>query len=402
VAIKQDITERKNLELQIARTQRLESVGMLASGIAHDLNNIFAPIPLSLELLKLKYPDSDARRMLELIEGAGLRGAGIVRQVLTFARGMDGERMGVEPKYLVKELAQMLRETLPRNIAIEVEVVPVLPPVEADATQLHQVLLNLAVNARDAMPGGGRLTLGAQAVLVDEARAAANPPLKPGPCVALTVTDTGTGIAPEVLEHMFEPFYTTKPRDKGTGLGLSTVYGIVRSHGGSIEVTSQLGVGTAFTVLLPALGQAAADAPETPAGHARLAGAGRRVLVVDDEDSIRLVTARALEHHGFVVETAGDGLEALEKFRANPFGFAALITDLMMPQMGGRELVEQVRRLAPNLPVLVSSGLAETETDQADSPAHPPQVPHTLLRKPYTEDELLRALGEEIALRSGQ
>jgi PAS domain S-box-containing protein len=400
VAIKQDITERKSLELQVARTQRLESVGLLASGIAHDLNNIFAPILLSLELLKLKYPEAETRQMLELVEAAGHRGASIVRQVLTFARGMDGERTNVQPKYLVRELAQMIGETLPRNITIETRLEPGLHAVEADATQLHQVLLNLAVNARDAMPDGGRLTLGAANVAVDEVRAFRNLPLRPGPFVALTVTDTGSGITPAVMEHMFEPFYTTKPRGKGTGLGLSTVYGIVRSHGGVVEVSSQLGRGTCFTVLLPAIRESVSGGPARPVPPAALAGAGRRVLVVDDEESIRVVSARVLTQHGFVVETAVDGVEALEKFRADPARFAVVVTDLMMPRMGGRDLVREIRRLAPDLPVICSSGLMESEGEAGATDA-PEALPGVLLRKPYGEKELLAVIREGLGAGEG-
>ncbi|SDR82496.1 PAS domain S-box protein [Opitutus sp. GAS368] len=397
VAIKQDITERKDLEKQLARAQRLESIGMLASGIAHDLNNIFAPILLSLELLKLKYPTADARKTLEMIESAGQRGAGIVRQVLTFARGIEGERRPVQPKYLVKEAAQILGETLPRNIRIETELAAGLPPVMGDATQLHQVLLNLAINARDAMPAGGCLVLGGQALLVDEARAARNPPLKPGPCLALTVADNGSGIPPQVLEHIFEPFYTTKPLGKGTGLGLSTVYGIVRSHGGAVEVATQLGTGTVFTVLLPALESPAERVDSRPPQAVPFSGAGRRVLVVDDEETIRLITLHALQRHGFTVEVAEDGQEALETFRADPARFALVLTDLMMPRMNGRQLAQQIRRLAPSLPIIASSGLAVDGSGSAEGEMSLSALGvRILLRKPYTEAELLTAMRQEL------
>jgi len=397
VAIKQDMTERKALEKQLARAQRLESIGMLASGIAHDLNNIFAPILLSLELLKLKYPTADARKTLEMIEGAGQRGAGIVRQVLTFARGIDGERTPVQPKYIVKEAAQILSETLPRNIRIETEVAQDLPPVMGDATQLHQVLLNLAINARDAMPAGGRLVLGAKTVQVDAARALHNPPLKPGLCVALTVSDTGSGIPPEVLEHIFEPFYTTKPLGKGTGLGLSTVYGILRSHGGAAEVATKLGVGTVFTVLLPALATPAGKVDSRPPMDTPLDGAGRRVLAVDDEEPIRLITLHTLQRHGFAVEVANDGAEALAIFRGDPSRFAIVITDLMMPRMNGRKLAQEIRRLAPSLPIIASSGLSEESAEPGGGESSLTALGvRTLLRKPYTEAELLAAMRREL------
>lgn len=397
VAIKQDISERKRLEQQLARTQRLESVGMLASGIAHDLNNIFAPILLSLELLKLKYPTADARKTLELIEQAGQRGAGIVRQVLTFARGVDGARAEVQPRHLLREIATMLKETLPRQIEVRVEGDRDLATVWADATQLHQVVLNLAINARDAMQGRGMLVLGARNVAVDADRAAQHPPLAPGPHVALSVADTGPGILPDVLEHVFEPFFTTKPRGEGTGLGLSTVYGIVKSHGGAVEVETELGRGTTFRVLLPVAsatrtsGERHSDSP-----FEVLQGGGRRLLVVDDEESIRLVTVAVLQRHGFVVETAIDGEDALQSFRRDPGRFAAVITDLMMPRMGGRELITELRWLAPRLPLIASSGLSSDPPHDTPEPSPQELGATSLLRKPYTEAELLEALRQAL------
>lgn len=396
VAMKQDITERKGLELQLARAQRLESIGLLASGIAHDLNNIFAPISLSLEMLKLKYPAADGQKMLELIETSVHRGAGIVKQVLTFARGIESERVPLQPKYLVKELGQILHETMPRNIEIETRLAEGLPAIVGDATQLHQVLLNLAINARDAMPDGGQLTLRAENTLVDAARAARNPPLKPGPYVAFTVADTGSGMPPEVLEHMFEPFYTTKPRGKGTGLGLSTVYGIVRSHGGAVEVSTKLGVGSGFTVLLPVAGQVESRPDSRSPLPEPLQGAGRRVLVVDDEEPIRLITMHALMRHGFVAEVAIDGYEAKEIFLLDPTRFALVITDLMMPRMNGLELVRQIRPLAPALPIIVSSGLSEEKGEEAADISLSGLGVRTILRKPYAEAELLAALRQEL------
>jgi len=395
VAIKQDITEQKQLEQQLARAQRLEGIGMLASGIAHDLNNIFAPILLSLELLKLKYPMADARRMLDTIESAGQRGAGIVKQVLTFARGIEGERTEVQPKYLLKEMAQILGETLPRNIRVETDLAANLSPVLGDATQLHQVLLNLAINARDAMPVGGRLVLGARDVLVDEARAARNPPLKPGRCVAFTVTDTGSGIPPEVLERMCEPFFTTKPIGKGTGLGLSSVYGIVRSHGGAVEVKTKVGEGTEFCVLLPARPHEASDQDTARPEAVTIQGAGRRILVVDDEETIRIVTAATLQQHGFMVETAEHGAAGLAKFLRHT-DYAAVVTDLMMPRMNGYEMAREIRRHDPRVPILVSSGMTGDSGSTGPENGFASLGIKTLLTKPYSEDHLLRALAAEL------
>lgn len=399
VAIKQDVSERKDLELQLARTQRLESIGMLASGIAHDLNNIFAPILLSLELLKIKYPTADGRKTLELIEQTGQRGAAIVKQVLAFARGIEGERAEVQPRYLIKELSAMLRETLPRQIAVKVEVAAGMPLVSGNSTQLHQVLLNLAINARDAMPAGGVLTLGARVIEVDESWRGRHPELRPGPHVALSVTDTGTGIPADVLEHVFEPFFSTKPRGQGTGLGLSTVYGIVKSHGGAIEVATRLGAGTTFTVMLPVASSASTGTPSagsSPPMAETCFGGGRRLLVVDDEESIRLVMLHALQRHGFVVETAIDGAEALEIFRGAPGRFSAVVTDLMMPRMNGRDLVREIRRLDTAVPIVACSGLTDGGgKEPGDKAVLAACGVKTLMRKPFTEGELLDALEAE-------
>jgi len=399
VAVKQDITERRMLEQQLARAQRLEGIGMLASGIAHDLNNIFAPILLSIEMLKMKYPASDGRRMVELIESAGTRGAGIVRQVLTFARGLEGERTEVNLRYLIKEAAQIFGETLPRQIQIETEVAAEVPTVLGDATQLHQVLLNLAINARDAMPDGGRLVLGARAMEVDAARAPTRQTLKAGRCVVLTVRDTGTGMTSQVQERIFEPFFTTKPLGQGTGLGLSTVYGIVRGHGGVVEVSSEVGRGTEFRVWLPALEQKA-PAPDNAAVRNQaqaLHGRGRRVLVVDDEEAIRLITRAALERHGFEVVTASDGVEGWTHFEADPKGFAAAVIDLMMPRMNGRQLVRQMRMLAPDLPVIFSSGLTDEKNGSAPQLTFEALRVKSLLHKPYNEAQLLATLAEVLS-----
>lgn len=402
VAIKQDITGEKQLEQQLARAQRLESIGMLASGIAHDLNNIFAPILLSMELLKLKYPTADSRKTLEMVETTCQRGAGIVRQLLTFARGIDGERTEIQLKYVLKEAAQILGETLPRSIQVETEITPNLPAVLGDATQLHQVLLNLAVNARDAMPDGGHLKFAATLINVDEARAARNHPLRAGPCVALAVSDTGTGIPPGVVEHMFEPFFTTKPLGKGTGLGLSTVYGIVRGHGGAIEVQTEPGKGTVFTLLLPALDRRLERPDSRPPLEMPLAGEGRRILVVDDEEPIRLITLHALQRHDFKVETAIDGVEGLEIFRSDPDRFAAIITDLMMPRMNGREMIQEIRRLAPDVSIIASSGFSEENSRIGSQERLAALGVPVLLRKPYTEGELLTALRREFEARSAR
>jgi PAS domain S-box-containing protein len=404
VAVKHDISERKKLEQQIRRTQRLESIGLLASGIAHDLNNILAPITLALELLKIKYPGGEAEKLLGMIETSAKRGAGIVRQVLTFAQGVDGARGEVQPRHLLKDIGGLIDETFPRNIRSELVIAPDVCPILGDVTQLHQVMLNLAVNARDAMPEGGTLRLGAHNVTLERARESGAILLPPGRYVALVVADSGVGIPTEVMERMFEPFFTTKPQGKGTGLGLSTVYGIVRSHGGLVEVQSSPGQGTEFRVLLPAVTGPLATAGSHPPQPKLAAGAGRRVLVVDDEEAIRVVTARTLERHGFTVETAADGVEGLEKFRREPGTFAAVLTDLMMPRMNGYQLAAEIRKTDPGIPILASSGMTgEGMMGAADgTEILLTQLGiHLRLAKPYSEEQLLRTLAEGLAPAAG-
>lgn len=394
VAVKEDITNERRLEQQAARSQRLESVGMLASGIAHDLNNVLTPIMLAVELLRTEGLSATAASRLDLVGQAAQRGAGIVKQVLTFARGVEGERTIVQPRYLLKEMAQLAEETFPRSIEIEVENGRDVPTIRGDITQLHQVLLNLAVNARDAMPRGGRLTLGVHGVTVDAERARALAPFAPGRYVEITVSDTGTGMTEEVLEHMFEPFFTTKPRGKGTGLGLSTVYGIVRSHGGKVEVDTALGRGTTFRILLPEVIEKSEPRAPVAAASRVLEGGGRRVLVVDDEEPIRVVLTQMLRRHGFDPVPASDGVEALRIFGQRPTAFHAAIVDLMMPRMHGTEVIRELRTLLPALRIVYSSGFAggdemteamvELAADQANA----------FLPKPFLEDELLAALRE--------
>ena len=239
--INTDITERKKLEQQFLRTQRLESIGTLAGGIAHDLNNLLAPILLAIDILRHQLMDDKGRRTISLIESSARRAADMVKQVLTFARGVEGERMILQPEHLLKEMAKIAQQSFPKSLEVVVHSEPGLNAVTGDATQLHQVLMNLCVNARDAMPGGGRITLSAENLELDKHYAAMNPEAQPGPYVLLRVKDTGSGMPPEILEKIFEPFFTTKEVGKGTGLGLSTVMAIVRSHSGFVRVDSEPG-----------------------------------------------------------------------------------------------------------------------------------------------------------------
>ncbi len=382
--IQTDITDHKKLESQFLRAQRLESIGTLASGVAHDLNNVLAPILMSAPLLRDELPDGLKEKIIDTIESSAERGAQIVRQVLTFARGVEGERVMLDPRHLIKEMTEIAGQTFPKSIKLTSTVSDDLAYIEGDPTQLHQVLLNLAVNARDAMPDGGKLTLSAQNFEVDEQYAAMTPGTSVGPYVLISVADTGTGIPAHVLEKMFDPFFTTKGIGKGTGLGLSTVLGIVQSHHGTINAYSTPS-GTTFRVLLPAtqglldLQAAVVDLPQ---------GSGETVLVVDDEVAIRDVAKVMLERNGYQVLVADDGPSALALFAQRQSEITLVLTDYLMPIMNGLALARILRKMNPRAQIVLSSGRAD-DCSAAEMEASGVTA---LLTKPYTKVTLLRTL----------
>jgi len=387
LAINTDITERKKLEQQFLRAQRLESIGTLAGGIAHDLNNLLAPITLGVQLLRIKDGEKERRVIIDNIERSARRGAELVKQVMSFARGVEGARVAVYLKHVVREVEAIIENTFPKNIRLEISIPPDLWLIMGDPTQLNQVLLNLCVNARDAMPHGGRLQIVAENVTIDKPYAVMNRGVEAGPYVKLEVTDTGTGIPPELLERIFDPFFTTKEQGKGTGLGLATLQGIVRSYGGFVNVYSELGKGTTFKVYLPAQNEAGTEAPdkvtvEMPRGH------GEWILVVDDENSVVEVTKQTLEAFGYRVYTASDGAEAISVYAMHRDEIAAVLTDMMMPVMDGPALIAALRRINPRVRVIAASGLSANDhlTSLAQS-----GVKH-FLPKPFTTDTLLRML----------
>jgi hypothetical protein len=379
--------ERKTLQEQVLRSQRLESVGRLAGGIAHDLNNILAPIVLGAPMLRDAVQDSDARETLNAMEISANRGARIIAQLLAFSRGGGGARAPVQLPLVVRDMVAIIRETFPKNITLNTELPHDVWTVHGDATQLHQVLMNLCVNARDAMPLGGVLTLGLSNVALDPAAAGKIPGLQPGPHVLLSVMDTGTGIAPEVLDKIYDPFFTTKEVGKGTGLGLSTVLGIVQDHGGAVQAGSRLGDGTRFSVYLPAANPvptAATAAAPGPHPHGR----GELILLVDDEAAIRSVIRRLLERHGYRVVVAVNGRDGLECYERNRPAVAVVITDLIMPELDGLSFIHQLRKTDPALPVIAASG-HPAGVDAASLVEANVQV---LLEKPFESLELLSQL----------
>lgn len=385
--INTDITDRKKLESQFLRTQRLESIGTLASGIAHDLNNILTPISMSIGLLRQSITDASRLKLLNTVEVSAQRGADIVRQVLTFARGVEGERVLLQPRHLIGELAKILAQTFPRNINIKPRFPKDLWTILGDATQLHQVLLNLCVNARDAMPDGGILTVGAENVTLGADCESINQEAAPGPYVVLAVSDTGSGIPPEVVEKIWDPFFTTKEPGKGTGLGLSTVVGIVQNHSGFAILETKVGQGTTFKIYLPAKldgvnADAMAESTVVPSGS------GEIILVVDDEPAIREAAISTLEAGGYHVFSAEDGTDALALFFQRRSEIALILTDIAMELMDGVALVRALRKLEPDVKVIASTGQGQAEQRQALKSLGVA----TFLDKPYTAERMLRTI----------
>jgi PAS domain S-box-containing protein len=387
LGIARDITQAREAQRRLQRSQRLESLGTLAGGIAHDLNNALAPIMMGMELLRTEHPGQAP--MLDLMQASTKRAADMVRQLLTFAKGAEGARVSLQPAHLIKEMQGIIKSTFPKNIELELDLGRNLPTVLGDVTQLHQVLLNLCVNARDAMPHGGRLTLAAERLEMD---AAPVPDAQPGKYLVLRVRDTGTGIRPAVLERVFEPFFTTKGPDKGTGLGLSTVLGIVEGHGGFVQVDSEPGKGSTFAVYLPVEGEQRGTEHLAKAATP-FHGRGESVLLVDDEAAVREIGRAVLTKLDFTPLTASDGAEGILIATEHRATLSAVLLDLQMPHMDGVALAQALRRLRPDLPIAAMSGQFEEGTQ-----AQLAEAGVTLhLTKPFTEDQLAEALRKLLA-----
>jgi PAS domain S-box-containing protein len=383
LAINTDITERKKIETQFMRAQRMESVGTLAGGIAHVVNNMLAPI-----LLTETATDPAAKEILHTIEVSARRGADIVRQVLSFARGLEGEKIEVQPKHLLQDLENIIKNTFPKDIHLQFSVPSEVSAVLGDPTQVHQILLNLCVNARDAMPNGGNLVISVENCELDEQYAAMHIQAKAGRYVRIGVTDSGTGMPPGLIDKIFDPFFTTKDLNKGTGLGLSTVMAIVKSHEGLINVYSEPGKGTTFNVYLPAM-ETPSDAQKKetqridfPRGNDEL------VLVVDDETSILTITRKTLELFGYRVLTATDGAKALAIYAQRRDEIAVVLTDMMMPVMDGAAVIRVLTEINPAIKIIAASGLSVNSGTAKISGAG---VKH-FLTKPYTAGMLLKTM----------
>ncbi|WP_414564936.1 ATP-binding protein [Anabaena sp. CCY 9613] len=385
LVVNTDITQKKQLEAQFLRAQRLESIGTLASGIAHDLNNVLAPIMMTAQLLELHIHDERSRRLLPILLANAKRGADLVNQVLSFTRGLEGERTLLQLKHLIIEIQQIIKETFPKFIEVTSQIPPNLWNVTGDATQLHQVLMNLCVNARDAMPNSGRLKILAENLVIDENYTKMHLDAQVGSYVVITVSDTGIGIPSEILDRIFEPFFTTKEVGKGTGLGLSTVLGIVKSHGGFINVYSEPRRGTQFKVYLPAqqTTETIEEAEQSfPQGNREL------ILVVDDEVAIRDITKTSLESHNYQAITASDGIEAIALYAEHRDEISLVLTDMAMPAMDGMTTIRTLQKINPKVKIIAISGLATT--DKVDA-AYDIGI-KAFLAKPYTANQLLQTI----------
>jgi CheY-like chemotaxis protein len=361
----------------------------LAGGIAHDFNNILSPILMATEMLQLNDCDKETRRWLGIIRENADRGADLVKQVLTFARGMEGERIIVQVKHIVKDLVKVLKQTLPKSITVRSELDPDLSLVRADPTQIHQVLMNLSINARDAMPLGGSLVINAENVVLDENYARVHIDAKPGDYLLISVSDTGAGIAPEIQDRIFDPFFTTKEMGKGTGLGLATSLTIVRSHGGFINVYSDVGRGTKFSVYIPIAKMEESTRKSVQPG-AMPRGANELILVVDDEENIREIARATLEKFGYRVLTATDGTDAMAIYAQNSADISLILTDIAMPYMDGTALIRAVRKIDPHEHIIAMSGLMNSEqTAELQS-----LNVNAFLSKPYTAETLLKVMAK--------
>jgi len=384
-----DITAQRGLEDQLRRSQRVESIGMLAAGIAHDLNNALAPIGMVAELLRRKLPAASDAWMLDTLDKSVVRGAGLVKQIVSFVRGADGESRVLQLKHLMHEVATVVGQTFPKSISVRESAAADLWLIQGQVTQVHQVLLNLCVNARDAMLDGGTLELRAENQILDDSGAAALPDAKPGRWVVLKIKDSGSGIPAAVLKLIWEPFFTTKAASGGTGLGLATVRGIVAKHGGFITLESEVGRGTVFRVFWPAVDTPEETLKALPKSPVR--GRNELILIVEDEKENREVLQNVLMGAGYRVVTAKDGSEAISLIERRGRELAMVITDLDMPVLSGRGLISRIRALDLGIKIMLMSGSVSSTDLDCDA----------MLAKPFGLDVLLLQVGALLDKRSG-
>ncbi len=388
LSIDTDVTERKKLETQLLRAQRMESIGTLAGGVAHDLNNVLTPILLSIDLLGSKMTTTEDRRLIEKTKASASHGAALVQQLLAFARGAEAKRTQIDLPRALNDLQSLIRQSLPPSIQLTVQCEDDTWPIQADTTQFNQVLINLCINARDAMPHGGRITIATRNTTVDAALAGVNPGASAGPCVRISVIDNGSGIPPAILEKIFDPFFTTKAAGKGTGLGLSMVAGILKNHGGFVQVESDSGRGTTFHLFFPAV----AEVPPAIVREDRPApakGRGEAILLIDDEPVVRDTLQLLLQRAGYRVFPAEDGGTGIAAFTQHEKEISLVITDMMLPDQIGTQVVKTLRSRRPSLPIIAISGMMAS--GQFDELLHlHPRV--DCLAKPLSPSVLLAAV----------
>ncbi len=383
--INTDVTEKKQLEEQIYRTQRMESILTLASGIAHDLNNVLAPILLATRILHMRLPDDDSRQLIDTLQRSAERGAELIKQVLTYARGASGDKNPVVIEPLISEIVGILADTMPRSVKFEIQCSNQHNLVLGDATQIYQVLMNLCVNAKDAMPEGGIISIITRDEKLQDQFSPFLAENVTGDFVVIEVSDTGLGIEPKIRDKIFEPFFTTKPLGQGTGLGLSTVQGIVKGHNGFVSVKSEMNQGTTFQIYLPKLYQTflAQEATEI---QTELKGNGQLILVVDDENEMLLLTNEILKEYGFQPKMALGGARAIQLVLEEGFHPELAIIDLMMPEIDGLTTIRELKKILPNLKIIITSGLADEEAirlamaDNVNDFIHKPSLPTEIFR----------------------
>ena len=389
-----DVTKHRELEAQFLRAQRMESLGSLAGGIAHDLNNVLSPIVMGIQVLREKHGDPDTIHYLNVLETCAKRGASLLRQILTFARGVEAHRAPLDLKRLIGDVEKMLQQTFPRSIAIVTNLAPDLWPISAAKTQMEQVLMNLCVNARDAMPGGGTLSITARNEMLST-KTRNSTEMRQEPYVVIDVSDSGQGIAPDTLDKIFDPFFTTKEPGKGTGLGLSTVRTIVKSHAGFVRVDSTANHGTTFKVYLPVSVTGAPRAESaTLSASAFPPGKGELVLVVDDEAAVRDLARTILENYNYRVLVAAGGVEARAIYSEHWREVQMVLTDLEMPEMSGPELIRELEQINPAVRVISASGLLVSDTVEPSAFG----AVCAVLHKPFSPAELLGLLHHTLHL----
>ncbi|MGB3756368.1 MAG: ATP-binding protein [Rivularia sp. (in: cyanobacteria)] len=384
-----DITEKKQLEAQVFHLQRLQSIGMLASGIAHDINNILTPVLAIADLLKYGFPDADVEthNLLDILKTNAKNCAKLVKRVLSFSQGVEEKRTVIQVGQLISEVKDFALSSFPKSILIDTHIPTNSGLISGDFTQLHQVLMNLCINARDAMPEGGTLSISVENLFLDENYVRICPDAKTGAYIEITVMDMGNGIHPEIVDQIFEPFFTTKELNGGTGLGLSTVKTIVENHSGFINLYSKPGEGTVFKIYLPALQQ---EAYIQPSGETFPAGNGELIMIIDDEPTICNVTKTTLENYGYWALTASDGFEAIALYAEHKHEINTVLMDITMPLINSENAIHVLRKMNPNIKIIALSGF-NCVSQKVVAIENGVQG---FLSKPYTTEKLLQTISQ--------